>query len=69
MTGLLAKADPGNAEWQRDLIVSYVKLSDVTGDKMYDMQALDIVLTMLKRGILAPGDHWMIEELRRRAGQ
>ena len=50
----LAKADPGNAEWQRDLIVSYVKLSDVTGDKMYDVQALDIALAMQKRGILAP---------------
>ena len=65
----LAKADPGNAEWQRDLIVSYVKLSDVTGDKMYDVQALEIALAMQKRGILAPRDSWMIEDLRRRAGQ
>ena len=65
----LAKADPGNAEWQRDLIVSYVKLSDVTGDKMYAVQALDIALAMQKRGILAPRDSWMIEDLRRRAGQ
>jgi len=65
----LAKADPGNAEWQRDLIVSYVKLSDMTGDKMYDLQALDIALAMKKRGILAPEDGWMIENLRRRAGQ
>ena len=55
--------------WQRDLIVSYVKLSDVTGDKMYDVQALDIALAMQKRGILAPRDGWMIEDLRRRAGQ
>ena len=65
----LAKADPGNAEWQRDLIVSYVKLSDVTGDKMYEVQALEIARAMQKRGILAPGDRWMIEALRRRAGQ
>jgi tetratricopeptide (TPR) repeat protein len=65
----LAKTDPGNAQWQRDLIVSYVKLSDVTGDKTYDVQALKIVLAMQKRGILAPRDGWMIEELRRRAGQ
>ena len=65
----LAKADPGNAGWQRDLIVSYVKLSEVTGDKMYVLQALDIALAMQERGILAPRDHWMIEDLRRRAGQ
>jgi hypothetical protein len=65
----LAKADPGNAEWQRNLIVSYTKLSDLTGDKMYDVRALDIALAMQKRGVLAPRDHWMIEELRRRAGQ
>jgi hypothetical protein len=52
----VAKVDPGNAEWQRDLIVSYVKLSDVTGDKMYDVQALDVALAMQKRGILAPRD-------------
>jgi len=25
----LAKADPGNASWQRDLSVSYAKLADV----------------------------------------
>ena len=65
----LAKADPGNAGWQRDLIVSYVKLRDVTGDKMYDAQALDIALAMQKRGILAPRDGWMVEDLRRRVGQ
>ena len=65
----LATTDPGNAEWQRDLIVSYVKLSDATGDKMYTVQALEIALAMQKRGILAPRDGWMIEELKRRADQ
>ena len=65
----LAKADPGNAEWQRDLIVSYVKLSEVTGDKAYATQALDVALDMQQRGILAPRDAWMIEDLKRRAGQ
>ena len=65
----LVKADPGNVEWQHDLIWSYMNLSNVTGDKMYDVQALDIALSMEKRGILARRDSWMIEELRRRAGQ
>ena len=59
----LAKSDPGNAEWQRDLIVIYVKFSDATGHKIYDVQALDIALAMQKRGILAPRVGWMIEEL------
>jgi hypothetical protein len=49
--------------------VIYVKLSDATGHKIYDVQALDIALAMQKRGILAPRVGWMIEELRRRAGQ
>ena len=65
----LAKADPGNAGWQRDLIVSFVKLGEVTGDKAYVAQALEIVLGMQKRGILAPSDAWMIEELKRRSDQ
>ena len=65
----LAKADPSNAGWQRDLIVSYVKLSDMTGDRMYAVQALEIALAMQKRDILAPRDGWIIEDLRRRAGQ
>lgn len=31
----LAKRDPANTQWQRDLIVSNAKLSEVTGDKAY----------------------------------
>jgi tetratricopeptide (TPR) repeat protein len=64
----LANSAPSNAQWQRDLIVGYVKLSEVTGDKAYAAQARDIALDMQKRGILAPSDTWMIEELKRRAG-
>jgi hypothetical protein len=47
--------------------VSLVKLSEVTGDKAYAAQALEIALAMKQRGILAPRDAWMIEELRRRS--
>jgi tetratricopeptide (TPR) repeat protein len=65
----LATRDPANAEWQRDLIVSLVNLSQVTGDKAYAAQALDRALAMQKRGILAPSDSWMIENLKRRAGR
>ncbi len=65
----LAQTDPGNAGWQRDLIVSYVKLSETTGDKTYVDKALHIVLAMQQRNILAPRDAWLIEELQRRQEQ
>jgi hypothetical protein len=65
----LAQADPGNANWQRDLIVSYGKLSEVTGDQAYAAKALEVALAMQQRGILAPGDARMIEDLKRRAGR
>jgi len=45
----LAQADPGNEGWQRDLIVSYVKLNEVSGDKAYIAQALEVALVMQKR--------------------
>jgi len=64
----LARTDPGNAEWQRDLVGSFVKLSEATGDKAYAAKALDVAVEMQKRGILAVDDAWMIEDLKRRAG-
>jgi hypothetical protein len=65
----LAKADPANAAWQRDLVVSYVKLAESTRDRSYAAKGLDVALAMQKRGILAPRDDWMIDELKRRSGQ
>jgi hypothetical protein len=64
-----AARDPANAEWQRDLIVSHVKLSEASGDAVHVLAALQIAERMQKRGILAPRDAWMIEDLRRRAAQ
>lgn len=64
----LAAADPSSASLQRDLIVSYVKLGEVFKDRRYAQQALDVALAMRQRGILAPRDAWMIDELKRRAG-
>jgi hypothetical protein len=63
----LAQADPGNAGWQRDLIVSYVRLSSVTGEKGYAQRALDVALRMDQRGVLAPADAWMLDDLKQRA--
>ena len=65
----LTQSDLGNAQWPLDLITNYVKLNEVTGDKTYVAQALDIALTMQKHNILAPRDAWIIEDLRRRQEQ
>ncbi|MFZ1430782.1 MAG: hypothetical protein WAS21_28945, partial [Geminicoccaceae bacterium] len=69
----LAAADPGNAGWQRDLIVSYVKLAGVAGAgphpaaaATYYRQALDVARTLAATGRLAPVDAWMVEDLERR---
>jgi len=47
--------------------VSFVKLSEVTGDKTYAARALEIALAMKQRGTLAPHDEWMIEALEKLA--
>lgn len=65
----LAARDPLNAEWQRDLIISFVKLGEVTGDAAFAARALGIAQDMQQRGILAPRDAWMIDDLKRRAGK
>ena len=64
----LAARYPANANWQRDLIVSNVKLGKVTGDKAHVRRALEIAEAMREQGILAPRDAWMIEDFRRRLG-
>lgn len=69
ITEELAASDSNNADWQRDLVVSLVKLGDLTGEKAYAARALKRVLEMKQRGILAPQDAWMVDELRRRASQ
>ena len=60
----LAERDPGNAGWQRDLIVSNVKLNQVTGEKSYLQQALAIAEDMQAKGILAPADAWLIDAIK-----
>jgi hypothetical protein len=66
----LAARDPANTQWQRDLVLGFMKLSEVTGDNAYAEKALDVALGMQQRGILAPRDAWIIQELERRsAGQ
>ena len=61
----LAQADPGNAGWQGDLIVSYVKLAgiDQTGARTFLTKAQQIAEGMQRRGRLAPRDSWILDAL------
>jgi hypothetical protein len=63
----LARANPISAAAQRDLIVSYAKLAQVTGDKSWWKRALDVAETLHREGRLAPVDARMLEYLRERA--
>lgn len=63
----LAAQDPKNAEWQRDLVVSHVKLADVAehqrqpGDAAAHYRtALDVVIALQTNEQLAPKDAWMV---------
>ncbi|MBY0332173.1 MAG: hypothetical protein K2X49_16055 [Acetobacteraceae bacterium] len=64
----LAAADPGNAEWQRDLIVSCVKLVDAEPEaaRSWLARALAVARALRAAGRLAPVDAWMPAELERR---
>ena len=66
----LAAADPGNAGWQRDLIVSHVKLSALVPDKAdartHLTAALGIARALQAAGRLAPVDAWMPADLEQR---
>ena len=43
-------------------MVSYVKMSELTGDKQYYRRALALAIVMRDAGTLAPADRWMLEE-------
>ncbi len=62
----LIRRDPKRADWQRDVIVSYVKMSQVIPEKQkhYLQQALSIMLRLDKKNRLHSDDRWMIKNLR-----
>jgi hypothetical protein len=70
----LAGSDPGNAGWQRDLIVSHWRMADVLertegrqGEAAwYWAAALDVARGLAKAGRLAPADAGFVEMLERR---
>jgi hypothetical protein len=64
----LARRDPGNTEWQRDLIVSCVKIAGADPEAAPAMlaRALDIARQLKSSGKLAPVDAWIPDALARR---
>jgi hypothetical protein len=69
----LAAQDPSNAEWQRDLIVSNLKLGEVAeqqGQAPDAMRryggALEVAKALQASGRLAPVNTWILEELEAR---
>jgi tetratricopeptide (TPR) repeat protein len=73
----LAQRDPNNAEWQRDLIVSHVKLAEVAVQEDAQLSqaerhyrtALDVAVALRDRGRLAPVDEWLVDALQTRLEQ
>ena len=70
----LAAADPGNAQWQRDLIVSHWRLADLlertpertAAAAAHWSQALAIARALADTGRLAPTDAYFVETLEQR---
>jgi tetratricopeptide (TPR) repeat protein len=63
----LAETNPGSAEAQRDLIVSYAKLGEVVPHQGWWSRGLAVCERLAAEGRLAPTDAWMLDELRERA--
>ena len=63
-------ARPRQYQWQRDLIVSYVKMAEAepTAARAQLSRALDIARTLQSEGRLAPTDAWVIDDLTQRLG-
>jgi hypothetical protein len=69
----LAQADPGNAGWQRDLIVSHWRMADLAERQSEQIDArrhwqtaLEIAKAMDASGRLAPTDSYFVEAIEAR---
>lgn len=64
----LAQAEPDRADYQRDLIVSCVKLSksEPADARQHFSRALAIARSLQNSGRLAAADGWMLDDLARR---
>ena len=63
----LADSDPSNADWQRDLVVSYLWLADAGFSQRENLtQALKIATALEESGRLQPRDAFIPDYLRER---
>ncbi len=73
----LAASDPDNADWQRDLWVSYWKLADLSEKNGQAAEAREtwrkayrVIAGMKERGLhLSPQDEGFLQRLRQKAGE
>ncbi|MBX2855854.1 MAG: hypothetical protein KTR21_12765 [Rhodobacteraceae bacterium] len=65
----LAALNPGSAEAQRDLIVSFAKLGGTFPGEGWWAKGLKIGKRLAAEGRLAPADAWMVDDLRKRAAE
>jgi hypothetical protein len=63
-----ARSAPDDALWQRDLVVSCVKVAetDRSQAKVMLLRAAEVAHQMQSRGLLAPRDSWIPGEIARR---
>jgi hypothetical protein len=63
-----AQAEPNRADYQRHLMVSCVKMSEIEPAKAHEhlSRAFGIARGLHDQGRLAPADTWMVEDLARR---
>ena len=59
---MLANAEPDRADYQRDLVISLVRIAPISGDRAKEVlhQALDILESLQATGRLDPVDEPMI---------
>ena len=67
----LAQAEPDRADYQRDVIISCVKIAENVPEEArpHLSRALDIALHLRSQGRLDPVDVWMPDDLARRLGE
>ena len=63
----LAKSDPGNAGWQRDLIVSYTRSAGALPGQGWWRKAHEVASRLVSEGRLAPVDAWMVGDTAEKA--
>jgi hypothetical protein len=63
----LAKTAPNSIDAQRDVIISLVKLAEVTRDKAHWTEARDAAETLDRAGKWPASDAWMLDALRKQA--